>query len=90
MLQGTGLFLLVYAAVVMFVATREPIPRALVWVFVAGNFGWAAACAALLVARPFAPTMLGQGWVIAQAVTVVVLAELQWLGLRRARPIGWA
>jgi hypothetical protein len=90
LLAETGWLLLVYAAVVGSVATRDPIPRALVWVFVAGNFAWAAGCAALLVANPFAPTLLGQAWVIAQAVTVVVLAELQWAGLRRAARVGWA
>ena len=90
LLQGTGWFLLAYAAVVAVVATREPIPRAFVWLFVAGNFAWAAACAALLAASPVSPSLLGQGWVIAQAVTVVVLAELQWAGLRRATPLGWA
>ncbi len=90
LLQGTGVFLLVYAAVVMLAATRDPIPRSLVWVFVAGNFAWAAACTVLLVDHVVAPTVLGEAWIIAQAVTVVVLAELQWTALRRSRPLGWA
>ena len=90
LLEATGWFLFVYAAAVAFVATRDPIPRGFVWVFIAGNFAWAAACAALLVARPLAPTLLGQAWIVAQAVVVVVLAELQWAGLRRSQPIGWA
>jgi hypothetical protein len=90
LLAETGWFLLAYAAVVGFAATRAPIPRALVRVFVAGNFAWAAGCAGLLVAPAFAPTLLGRAWVIAQAVTVVVLAELQWAGLRRAGRVGWA
>jgi hypothetical protein len=90
LLAETGWFLLVYAAVVGFVATRDPIPRALVWAFVAGNFAWAAGCAAMLVAPAFAPTQLGQAWMIAQAVVVVVLAELQWAGLRGAARVGWA
>ena len=90
LLQVTGVFLLAYASLVMVVATRDPIPRAFVWTFVAGNFAWAAACAALLVARPIAPTLPGEAWIIAQAVTVIVLAELQWMGLRRSRPLGWA
>ena len=89
LLLGTGVFLLAYAAVVAAVATRDPIPRPLVWLFVAGNFAWAAGCVALLVASPLAPTPLGQAWIVAQAVTVVVLAELQWAALR-ARPVGWA
>ena len=90
LLQATGWFLLAYAAVVGFIATREPIPRGFVWIFVAGNFGWAAACAALLVSRSVHATLLGEAWIVAQAVTVVVLAELQWMGLRRNRPIGSA
>ena len=89
LLMGTGVFLVAYAAFAVLIATRDPVPRAFVWLFVAGNFGWAAACIALLAASPLHPSMLGQGWVIAQAVTVVVLAELQWGGLR-ARPAGWA
>lgn len=90
LLAQSGWFLLAYAAVVGFVATRDPISRGWVWVFVAGNFAWAAGCAALLAAHPFSPTVLGQAWVAAQAVTVVVLAELQWAGLRRAARVGWA
>jgi glucose uptake protein GlcU len=90
LLQSTGIFLLAYAAVVMVVATREAIPRSLVWVFVAGNFAWAIGCVAMLVDHVVAPTALGEAWILAQAATVVVLAELQWTGLRRTRPIGWA
>jgi hypothetical protein len=90
LLQGTGWFLLAYAAIVALVASRDPIPRAFAWSFVAGNFAWAAACAALLAATPLSPSVLGEAWVIAQAITVVVLAELQWAGLRRATPLGWA
>lgn len=82
LLMGTGIFLLAYAAVVAYVGTREAIPRGPVWLFVAGNFGWAAGCVALLAATPLQPTLVGQAWIIAQAVTVVVLAELQWAALR--------
>src|SRR4051812_5900339 len=48
LLVGTGWFLLAYAAVVGIIATREPLPRALVGILVAGNLGWAVACCALL------------------------------------------
>jgi len=52
---------------------------------VAGNFGWAVACVALLVSGMFPVTAVGVAWVLAQAVCVIVLAELQWTGLRRSR-----
>jgi hypothetical protein len=90
LLTGTGWFLLAYAATVAFIATRDPIPRALVWLLVIGNLAWGFACLALLASSLVAPTGLGMAWVLAQAATVVVLAELQWFGLRRAKTVAWA
>ncbi|MEO5669468.1 MAG: hypothetical protein ABIR26_02150 [Ramlibacter sp.] len=90
LLAGTGWFLLAYAATVAFIATRDPIPRGFVWLLVAGNLGWAAACVALLASGWIAPASLGVAWILAQAATVAVLAELQWTGLRRTRITGWA
>jgi hypothetical protein len=90
LLTGTGAFLLVYAATVAFVASRDPLPRPLVWMFVIGNLGWAVACVALLASGWLQPTGLGMAWVLAQAACVAVLAELQWTGLRRAPVAGWA
>ncbi|MES2912316.1 MAG: hypothetical protein V4718_13045 [Pseudomonadota bacterium] len=83
LLAYTGEFLLVYAAVVAFVSTRKPIPRHVVWLLVAGNLGWAAACVLLLVSGSVHPTALGMAYVAMQALTVAVLAELQYFGLRR-------
>jgi hypothetical protein len=90
LLAATGVFLLAYALAVGFVAMLGPVPRSLVAVFIAGNFGWAAACIALLAGPWVTPGMLGQAWIAAQAATVVVLGELQWLALKRAAPAGWA
>ncbi len=89
LLTATGIFLVVYAVLVAFIATRKPVPRAIVWLLVAGNIGWALACAALLASGMFPVTGMGKAYVAVQAATVFILAELQWLGLRRA-PAGWA
>jgi len=86
LLLGTGLFLLGYAAAAAWMASREEAPRRLIGLVVAGNFGWAAGCIALLAMEGAAIGALGWAWVLAQALTVVVLAELQWMGLRRSRP----
>ena len=83
LLFDTGVFLIAYAAVVAFVATRDPLLRPAVWVFMAGNLAWAAACVLLLTGDRVAPTALGTAWVVLQAVVVVVLAELQFFALRR-------
>jgi hypothetical protein len=85
LLMGTGLFLLAYAAAAAAMARRATPPRTLIGLVAVGNFGWAAACAALLASGVFAVTALGMAWVIAQAVTVVLLAEAQWMGLRATR-----
>jgi len=90
LLAGTGWFLLAYGAAVGFIATRDPLPRALVTLFMAGNLGWAVACVALLAGGWLAPTDWGTAWIVAQAAAVAVLAQLQWMGLRRAREPGWA
>lgn len=85
LLLATGLFLLAYAAAAAAMARRATPPRTLIGLVAIGNFGWAAACAALLASGLFAVTALGTAWVVAQAVTVVLLAEAQWMGLRATR-----
>jgi hypothetical protein len=86
LLMGTGVFLLAYAAAAAAMAARRDPPRGLIGLVVIGNFGWAAACAALLAGGLFPVTGIGMAWVVAQALCVVLLAELQWTGLRRTRP----
>ena len=85
LLVGTGVFLLAYAAAAAFMASRSTPPRTLIGLVAVGNFGWALACIALLVSGAFALSALGLAWVLAQVACVVLLAELQWIGLRRSR-----
>ena len=88
LLAATGVFLLAYAAAAAWMASRATPPRTLIGLVALGNLGWAAGCALLLAAGPVHATVPGVAWVVAQAVTVVVLAELQWTGLRRTRRAG--
>jgi hypothetical protein len=90
LLLGTGWFLAAYGATVAFIATRRPLPQRLIWLLLIGNVAWAVGCAALLASGSFAPTRLGTLWVLAQAACVLVLADLQWLGLRRSNRRGMA
>ncbi len=90
LLTATGVFMLAYAAAVAWTATRDPLPRRLVGLFAVGNAGWALGCIALLAVGGLQPTAWGTAWVVAQAVVVAVLAELQWTGLRRQTLPGWA
>ena len=95
LLGGTGVFLLAYAVFAAWIARCPVPPRSLIGLVIVGNLAWAAGCAALLLlGGGFTPTALGVAWVLAQAAVVLVLAELQWLGLRAsargnaARPAG--
>jgi hypothetical protein len=51
------------------------------WLAILGNAGWVAGSVLVLVL--FSPTALGYAFVIAQAVVVAFLAELEYYGLRR-------
>lgn len=90
LLTGTGLFLLAYAAAAAWTATRDPVPRILVGLFAIGNAAWAVGCIAVLATGMLQPSGLGMAWVLFQAATVAVLAELQFTGLRQAPVPGWA
>lgn len=88
LLLGTGWFLVAYAAAAAWIARRPVPPRRLIGLVAAGNFGWALACGALLASGLLPLTGLGVAWVAAQLVCVLVLGELQWLGLSRSRRAG--
>lgn len=90
LLLGTGVFLIVYAAAATFVGTRQPVARGWVALFAAGNVAWAVCCIALLAGGALAPTALGMAWVAAQVVVVLLLADLQWMGIKRYPVQGWA
>jgi hypothetical protein len=79
--REAGLILLPYAALVAVVAARAQISRAAVWVFIVANAAWAIGGFGLLLGG-LAPTALGYAFVIAQAMVVAILAELQYASVR--------
>jgi hypothetical protein len=83
-LVGLGAFLVAYAGGLVWLAARRVIPAGLAWAVVAGNTVWVLHSVAVLLTDFFPLTGAGVAVVIAQAVAVVVLAELQFVGLRRA------
>jgi hypothetical protein len=83
LLRETGLFLILYAALVGWLGTRPTMPKALVVIVVAGNAAWTIASIALLFSGVVAPNLLGEIFVVAQAIATGVFAELQYTGLRR-------
>ena len=80
----TGWALFGYVALIALIATRPALPAALVWLLIVANGAWVLGCLALLFGGLLAPTLLGQGFIAIQAVTVGLLMELQWFGVRKA------
>ncbi len=85
LMQIAGASLLPFAALVAFIATRERIPRRAVWLVIIVNAVWTIDSISLLLTGWVQPSLLGNAFVIGQALAVGVLAELQYFGLRRAR-----
>lgn len=83
LLRTAGLILVPFVALVAWTAAHSG-GAALVWAIIIANAAWVAASAAVLVGGWFAPTALGYGFVIVQALAVGAFAELQFLGLRKA------
>ena len=85
LLSEVGLLLIPYAAVLIYLATRAATPRLPAQLIVAGNVLWVVGSVALLISELVAPTALGTAFIIAQALIVAILAELQIIGLKRQR-----
>lgn len=85
LLREAGLFLILYTALVGWLATREMTAKAWIVVVIAGNAAWTVASLALLLSGAVNPNLFGEIFVVLQAMATGVLAELQYLGLRRSR-----
>ena len=84
LLRWSGVILVPFAAFVAYIATRTRVHRLLVFAVVACNALWALDSVSLLFTGWIEPTLLGEVFVILQAVVVLVLAELEFIGLRRS------
>lgn len=84
LLLAAGVICVGFAALVGALARRDRIARGLLWFVVVGNAMWAIDSVVLLITGWVDPTVLGIAFVLFQAAVVAVLAELQFMGLRRA------
>ena len=82
--------LLPCAAILVWFASRESLPRLAVLAVIGINLLWIADSIAILVAGWFSPTGLGIGFVLAQAGAVAVITELEVIGLKRSVSVGGA
>ena len=82
LVRGAGLALLPLAVFIFWLATRPNPPRLIVWVVIIGNLGWTAE--SFLTLGQSHATALGTAFVAAQAVAVLGLACLEYVGIRKA------
>lgn len=85
LLLAAGSMLLPYSLLLLWLARRTALPRPVLGVVIACNVLWAIDCAAVVLGSAFAPSRLGVAFVVAQALTVLAFAELEFVALRRAR-----
>lgn len=90
LLAATGFFLIAYGAVVAFLTLRAKVPAALIWPLIVGNVTWGVAAVLILLEGNIQVTLLGEGYIIAQALTVLILAQLQYLCVRPRKANGLA
>jgi hypothetical protein len=76
--------LLIFGGLVAWVGTRRHLMRSAVWAIVTLNALWAVESLLTLAFGWLGPNALGRAFIIVQAVAVAVIAELQFIGLRRA------
>lgn len=83
-LRNTGFVLMVYVALVGSLGMRNKMSKAAVWAVIAVNAVWTIDCIALLASGWLSPNLLGQIFIVMQAIAVGVFAELQFVGLRKS------
>lgn len=84
LLLPAGLVLFPWAAFLMWLARKPAVPRLGVWTVLGINALWVVNSAWVALGGVYAPNAWGLAFVGAQALVVVVLFELEWLGLRRS------
>lgn len=83
-INEAGILLLPCAAFVGYLAAKPVPPRAGVWVVIALNVLWSVESIALLFTAWVSPNSLGVSFIAGQALLVALLAELEYIGLRKS------
>jgi hypothetical protein len=86
LLCDAGYVLVAWGAVLAFLASRPALRRAAVWTLVVVNVLWAVESVAALALGWIAPTALGLGAVLVQAVGALLVADLQFIVLKKRAP----
>ncbi len=83
-LRNAGLVLVAFVLGVGYLASREMMSKAAVWAVIAINAIWTIDSIALLASGWVSPNLLGQVFIVMQAIAVGIFAELEFIGLRKS------
>lgn len=86
LLLWSGCALAAFVLFIVWIAMQRTISAGPVRLLIAANAAWVLGCVGLLVSGAVTPTLLGEVFLIVQAVAVGVLAELEWIGVRKIQP----
>ena len=84
LLRASGLALLPLGLFILWLGTRRQAPAALVMLVIIGNVGWTAASFMVAASLPLI-TPAGQLLTVGQGLAVLLLAYLEWRGLRSSQ-----
>jgi len=73
-----------WAAALLWMTRKAALPAAAVWAVIALNVLWVVESVWVALGGVVQPNALGQVFIAAQALAVVVFAELEFIGMRRA------
>jgi len=82
-----GLSLFPFTALLIYAATRKSISKTIVWLIIGLNLLWTIDSFLLLISGYAAPTTFGYVFVIFQALGVLMFADLEFIGLRKAEVV---
>lgn len=83
-IDEVGLLLLPCAAFILYLASKPVPPRMGVWTVIVLNALWTVESFALLFTDWVSPNAFGIAFIVGQALVVALLAELEYVGLRKA------
>jgi len=84
LLMAAGLALFPWAGFLLWLAAKGAVPTAAVWTVIAINAVWIVDSAWVSLGGSFQPNALGHAFIAAQALAVLVLAELEFMALKRS------
>lgn len=85
LLMLAGVVLFPVAGLMIWLARQHEAPAPMLWLVIGGNAGWVTASALLLLSGWAQPTLVGEVFVIVQALGVVALTLVEYAGMRRSR-----